>query len=208
MASQGGSRSRLRQDREEQLFAVVLDLLREVGYDAMTVDAVAARSRSSKATLYRRWSGKQELVVAALQARKPLSFTDIDTGSLRADLVETARRIGRVAAGDSALMAAMAHAAHTNPELARAHREVVMDPETRAINEMLRRAVGRGEIAADEPAIAFCPHLFLSSVLARPVVEGEHAGVDHLVRFVDAVVLPALGVPAGETGPDRGETSQ
>lgn len=202
MDSEGGPRSRLKPGRAEQVFAVVLDLLREVGYDALTIDAVAGRSRSSKATLYRRWSGKPDLVVAALQHHKPLSFGDIDTGSLRADLVETARRIGRVAPSDSVLMAAMAHAAHTNPELARVHRQVLMDPETGAINEMLRRAVERGEVAADEPAVAFCPHLFVSAVLARPVLEGEHAGVDYLVRFVDAVVLPALGVPAGEPGPE------
>lgn len=207
MTSQSGLQSRLRPEREEQLFAVVLELLREVGYDAMTIDSVASRGRSSKATLYRRWSGKQDLVVAALLHSKPLSFTDIDTGSLRGDLVETARRIGRVAHSDGALMAAMAHAAHTNPELARATREVVMAPETRAINEMLRRAAERGEITGDEPASAFCSHLFLSAVLARPVLEGEHAGVNYLVRLVDAVILPALGAPAGESVPDREETT-
>jgi hypothetical protein len=82
-----------------------------------------------------------------------------------------------------------------------------MNAELEAINEMLRRAVERGEVAADEPAIGFCPHQFVSVVLARPVLEGEHAGVDYLVRFVDAVVVPALGVPAERTHPDRREIS-
>lgn len=193
--SSGPSRSRLRPDREDELFATVLDLLREVGYEALTVDAVAARARTSKATLYRRWSGKPHLVVAALRHHKPLSLQDVDTGSLRADLVETARRIGGVAVEGSALMAAVAHAAHTSDELAQAQRDVLMQPDTDAINGMLDRAVDRGEVAADTPALAYCPQLFVSAVLARPLLEGEHAGVDYLVRYVDAVVLPSLGFP-------------
>lgn len=191
----GPSRSRLRPDRADELFATVLALLREVGYEALTVDAVAARARTSKATLYRRWPGKPQLVVAALRHHKPLSLQDIDTGSLRADLVESARRIGAVAVEDSALMAAMAHAAHTSDELAQVQRDVLMQPETDAINGMLDRAVDRGEVAADNPALAYCPQLFVSAVLARPLLEGEYAGVDYLVRYVDAVVLPSLGFP-------------
>lgn len=202
----GPSRSRLRPDREHALFATVLVLLREVGYEALTIDAVAARARTSKATLYRRWPGKPQLVVAALRHHKPLSLHDVDTGSLRADLVETARRIGAVAVEDSALMAAMAHAAHTSDELAQAQRDVLMQPETDAINGMLARAVDRGEVAADNPALPYCPQLFVSAVLARPLLEGEHAGAQHLVRYVDAVVLPALGLPPHRSEP-RGESS-
>lgn len=187
-------RSRLKPDREQELFTVVLDLLREVGYDALTMDAVAGRTRASKATLYRRWPGKPQLVVAALQHHKPVSFRDINTGSLRDDLIETARRIGRVAPHDSALMAGLAHAVHTNPELAKVHRDVLMQPETDAINEMLRLASERGELTSDNPAIEFCPHLFVSAVLARPILEGQHAGEDYLIRFVDSVILPALRV--------------
>lgn len=49
------ARTRLTPERESELYGAVLDLLREVGYDALTMDAVAARTRSSKATLYRQW---------------------------------------------------------------------------------------------------------------------------------------------------------
>ena len=64
-------RSRITPEREAELYAAVLDLLREVGYDALTMDAVAARTRSSKATLYRQWGGKAKLVVRALRHQKP-----------------------------------------------------------------------------------------------------------------------------------------
>ena len=58
-------RGRLTPEREAELYAAVLDLLREVSCDSLTMDTVAARTRSSKATLYRQWVGKAELVVRA-----------------------------------------------------------------------------------------------------------------------------------------------
>jgi AcrR family transcriptional regulator len=79
------ARTRLTPERESELYAAVLDLLREVGYDALTMDAVAARTRSSKATLYRQWGSKPELVVKALRHNKPGGLAEIDTGSLRGD---------------------------------------------------------------------------------------------------------------------------
>ncbi len=64
-------RSRLTPEREAELYAAVLDLLREVGYDALTMDAVAARTRASKATLYRQWQGKPELVARRWTTTSP-----------------------------------------------------------------------------------------------------------------------------------------
>jgi len=52
-------RTRLSDEREAELYRAVIELVLEVGYEAMTMDAVAARSRSSKATLYRQWEGKR-----------------------------------------------------------------------------------------------------------------------------------------------------
>src|SRR3954449_11409393 len=84
-------RSRITPEREAELYEAVLELLREVGYDALTMDAVATRTRSSKATLYRQWGGKAELVVKALRSQKP-HFDEVDTGSLRGDLHAIALR--------------------------------------------------------------------------------------------------------------------
>ncbi len=69
-------RSRITPEREAELYEAVLDLLREVGYDALTMDAVAARTRSSKATLYRQWGGKAELVAKAIRHNKPVDLAD------------------------------------------------------------------------------------------------------------------------------------
>ncbi|CAM5422282.1 TetR/AcrR family transcriptional regulator OS=Streptomyces alboniger OX=132473 GN=CP975_14595 PE=4 SV=1 [Streptomyces alboniger] len=73
-------RSRITPEREAELYTAVLDLLREVGYDALTMDAVAARTRSSKATLYRQPGGKPELVAKAVRHSKPGGSREIQHG--------------------------------------------------------------------------------------------------------------------------------
>src|SRR5262249_52228886 len=62
--SERGGRGDVRYDA---ILLAALRLLAEVGYDQMTMDAIAERARASKATIYRRWSGKADLVVAALK---------------------------------------------------------------------------------------------------------------------------------------------
>ena len=72
--------------RDAAICDATLALLLEVGYDRMSMDAVAARAHASKATIYRRWPGKQELVLDAVRARGVGLTVAEDTGSLRGDL--------------------------------------------------------------------------------------------------------------------------
>ena len=69
--------------REAELLAVTLELLQEHGYDRLTVDAVAAKARASKATVYRRWPSKAELVLAAFIEGIRQIAVPPDTGTLR-----------------------------------------------------------------------------------------------------------------------------
>lgn len=78
-------------EREAQLLAITLELLQEHGYDRLTVDAVAAKAKASKATVYRRWPSKADLVLAALVEGTRADATAPRTGSLRGDLLEIGR---------------------------------------------------------------------------------------------------------------------
>ena len=60
------TRPRVVGDREVQILQAAIDVLRDVGYDRMNFDAVAAAAKASKATLYRRWPHKRDLIVDAL----------------------------------------------------------------------------------------------------------------------------------------------
>ncbi|MFI2642873.1 TetR/AcrR family transcriptional regulator [Streptomyces sp. NPDC018610] len=189
-------RSRITPEREAELYAAVLDLLREVGYDALTMDAVAARTRSSKATLYRQWGGKAELVVKAVRHNKPGKTDGTDTGSLRGDLHSlVAGEDDCTMEQNSALMRGLAMAVHNNPDLRQAFREQLIEPETAAFHRMLRRAVERGEVRADCPALDFVVHMMAGGFVVRTLMEDQPPTQEFLRSYIDAVVLPALGVP-------------
>ena len=79
-------RPRVEGERELEILDATLEVLADVGYDRLTMDAVAARAKASKATLYRRWNDKASLVVDALLVVKHTAETP-DTGTLRGDLI-------------------------------------------------------------------------------------------------------------------------
>ena len=189
-------RSRITPEREAELYGAVLDLLREVGYDALTMDAVAARTRSSKATLYRQWGGKAELVVRAIKHTKPDHAEGIDTGSLRGDLHASIRLDDDCTIEkNSSLMRGVAMAMHSNPDLRRAFRAQLVEPEMTGFNLMIRRAIERGEVREDCPALEFVVHMMVGGFATKALLEDEPPTQAFLVSYIDAVVLPALGVP-------------
>ncbi|MER6220974.1 TetR/AcrR family transcriptional regulator [Streptomyces sp900105755] len=184
-------RRRLTPEREGELYDAVLDGLRESGYDALTMNNVAARSHCSKATLYRQWQGKPRLVAAALRHCRPFDPGGPDTGSLTGDLHELARRFTG-ARTDVELARIISPALHRNPDLAEAMHEAVVEPELRTLRKIIERAVARGEIPPDSPTAARLPHLLIGAALARPLVERREADADYLTHFLDTVILPVL----------------
>ncbi|MEU3219921.1 TetR/AcrR family transcriptional regulator [Streptomyces sp. NPDC006971] len=189
------ARTRLTPEREGELYAAVLDLLREVGYDALTMDAVAARTRSSKATLYRQWGSKPQLVARALRQDKPVALASADTGSLRGDFHAALDLVDPCQLEkDSALLRGVAHAAHGNPDLLQALRELLLEPEMTGLETMLRRAVERGEVRPDHPALKYVTHMLIGAYLTRWLIEERPVEHAYLIDYVDSVILPALGV--------------
>ncbi|WP_416973874.1 TetR/AcrR family transcriptional regulator [Streptomyces sp. 4F14] len=188
-------RSRITPEREAELYDAVLDLLREVGYDALTMDAIAARTRSSKATLYRQWGGKAELVVRAIKFNKPVVPDDIDTGTLRGDL-----HAGIMLEDDcthernSALMRGIAMAMHNNEDLRQAFKAQLIDPELSDFKKVIQRAVDRGEIQPDCPALEFMVHMMVGGFATRMLLDDQPPTQGFLISYIDAVVLPALGI--------------
>src|SRR3954453_18015238 len=82
------------ESRESAILCAAFELLAEIGYERLTMDAVAIRARASKATIYRRWPGKAELVAAALRLcagndTMPIAESD----SLRGDLIAMLRAL-------------------------------------------------------------------------------------------------------------------
>ncbi|GAA3210141.1 TetR/AcrR family transcriptional regulator [Streptomyces thermocoprophilus] len=189
-------RSKLTPEREQEFFDAVLDQIRECGYDAVTMEGVAATTRCSKSTLYRQWKTKPQFVVAALRSRRTSRLTGIDTGSLAGDLLEAARAAGGWARQDTKLLQALGHAVTQDAELACALREALIEPEVTALRDILRRGVERGEVPGRHPALEFVPAQLFGLLRVRPILETEYADPDYLVRFTEVALLPALGLTA------------
>ncbi|MEV0449260.1 TetR/AcrR family transcriptional regulator C-terminal ligand-binding domain-containing protein [Streptomyces sp. NPDC050600] len=193
-ATAAAKRGKLTPERETELYEAVICLLREGGYDSVTMEGVAARTKCGKATLYRQWGTKPRLVTAALDKRRCAVFTGIDTGSLVGDLRAAAGVAASRRERDAELMEAVSQAYIQHPDLRAALRETVIEPEVAALDTMLRRAVDRGEIDADNPAIGFVAPSFLGILRIERLFEDRFADPDTLRTFVDAVLLPALRV--------------
>src|SRR5690242_16891040 len=89
-AEAAATRPRVEGDRESEILEATLVVLAEVGYDRLTMDAVATKAKASKATLYRRWNGKVQLVIDALHhghRHEDQGAEPPDTGTLRGDLL-------------------------------------------------------------------------------------------------------------------------
>jgi AcrR family transcriptional regulator len=194
------------QSRDRALCQAALELIAEVGYDRMTIDAVAARAGAGKATVYRRWSTKADLVVDAF-AQDATRADPPDTGSLRGDLTWLSRHLfaGRDQMFKTRLISGMVSAMLADPQLRKAFEPVSLPP-VRALEIIIDRAVARGEIAAPAdpgmlaavlPALgmhqliftgqgpdpglvdAVVEHLLLPALLARsepPATKSAHAG--------------------------------
>lgn len=187
-------RSKITPEREQEFYDAVLDQIRECGYDSLTMEGVAASTRCSKSTLYRQWKTKPQFVAAALRANRCPRFSGIDTGSLAGDLRAMARAAGDWSSRDTQLHQALGHAVTQDEELQEALRDALIEPEIGAVREIIDRAVARGEVAADHPALEFIPAQLFGVVRVRPVLEGRYADAAYLTQFVEAVVIPALGL--------------
>jgi AcrR family transcriptional regulator len=182
----------LHADRDPQIFAAVLELLRDIGYERMTIDGVAARARVSKATIYRRWPGKPQMVADALRNQKFEVHVPVDTGTLRGDLLAMLRAAARMCTADISLVLAVSFAMHTNPELAGLMREHVLPAKRMETDGIIDHAMARGEIAPDECVRELFHGLAPALLMSRLAAEGLPTDDEYLQCVVDHVLLPVL----------------
>lgn len=193
-------RPRVEGEREDEILDATLHLLLEVGYDRLTLDAVARRARASKATLYRRWEGKPSLVVDAMvRAKQAPHVEQHDTGSLRGDLVGTfcgQHGLGRSDA--TVALGSVITALGSDPEFAARFREAFIAPKVEVSRAIYERAVARGEIPPDTDIEIVAPAL-AGILLHRSFVLGLVPDDDTVARVIDHVILPAVGCSAAPT---------
>lgn len=199
--SDGPVRSGRKRDptRDGAILDAAIEVLGEVGYAALTMDAVAVRARAGKATVYRRWSSKEELILDAVDRLKsqqvPLDPLP-DTGTLRGDLValfrpqsaEEDERRDRAAAG---LVSMLSH----HSAFAEAAHSALVEPWADAHRILMRRAVDRGEVAATVDIETIC-QVLPTMAAYRALVRRRPFDREFLLASVDGVLMPALRHPS------------
>jgi AcrR family transcriptional regulator len=184
-------RPRVEGDREQEILDAALEVLGEVGYDRLTMDAVAHRAKASKATLYRRWNSKATLVVDALASQKTTPPVP-DTGDLRTDLLAAYCGMGGLTDHDTtSTLGAVITAVSTDPEFASEFRRQVVGPKARVSRLVFEQARDRGELRDDVDLDIVVPAL-AGIVLHRVFLFGEQPDAALIERAIDQIILPAV----------------
>lgn len=185
--------------RDQAILQATVGLLEEVGYEALTMDAVAARAKASKATIYRRWSGKAQMVVDALRrvaADKKAPFELPHTGSLRGDLVEGMKGFeSSQPPRQLLLLAGLVQAMQNDPELAAIARRELFPENPSPLQWLYGRARKRGEVdgsALRLGRVALAQEIVDAVTMRRRLVTGQRIEPEFLRDLIDRVVLPLL----------------
>jgi len=181
-----------------RVIEAALDNLADVGFDAMTMDSVAALAETGKASVYRRWSSKAELVRDALihMSKSSVETEQLpDTGSLRNDLLALLKpypasfreRKLKVLSGLGSFFS-------EHQALADEAMQGIFEPWTAANRQLMQRAAARGEISNKADYETAC-QVIVAMTACRS--QNQYSGLINceLATLIDHILLPALRNP-------------
>ncbi|HET9172631.1 MAG TPA: TetR/AcrR family transcriptional regulator [Actinospica sp.] len=178
--------------RRTAICQAACDLLAKVGYDRMTMDAIANQAKASKATIYRMWPDKPQLVAEALKCQFGDTAEVPDTGSLRGDLMAimtiacgaASSEIGEIIAG---VLTAAAH----DPRLAETLNQTVFADKAKMHVDLVRRAAERGEVHPDtDPTLI---HEVIHSLISGRITWNIGPLDDeYCTHVVDDILIPVM----------------
>lgn len=172
---------------DERILAAAAHLILTRGFDNMTVDEVAATARAGKATVYRRWAGKEDLAFAALEQLYNNELPIPDTGSLRGDLRASTRQALEFSASETGrTYTRMTIAESLRDRRVGALYTAAYEGQEAAARAMFQRGIDRGELRPDfrmDIAVSwFAGLMILYAVIDRPVPSPDEA--DELIDFM------------------------
>jgi AcrR family transcriptional regulator len=178
--------------RDGVIRAAILRLLADVGYGALTMDAVASEAGVGKATIYRRWRTKEDLVVDTISDLNRAEASPPDTGSLEGDLRQMLRSLASAITGPTgaATLSLLSTVPH-QPALAEAFRNGPLAVWRHAFEQIWVQAEKRGEVS---PGLAGSVTAEAPSALLvqRWLLTGEPVDEAYADDVLDTVVLPLI----------------
>jgi AcrR family transcriptional regulator len=177
----------------QAILHATLELFADEGFDAMSIEAIAARAGVGKTTIYRRWDSKEELMLDAtrsLQAEIPI----VDTGNLRDDMIHLLKLVWDMSSRNpllEKLYVRIIGESRANPDLYRFFYEHQLGPRLQHFRQMIERAQACGEIRKDlDPFIVL--DLFTGPLVSHLLLTGPLASApypdDFPEQLVDAIL--------------------
>ncbi|MER5564570.1 TetR/AcrR family transcriptional regulator [Streptomyces goshikiensis] len=181
---------------ERAILDAALEQLGTVGWNALTMEGVAAGAQTGKAALYRRWGSKADLVAEVLRTRLPPIGEIPDSGSIREELRELCVRMRGAmdTRAGQALRAVLHECDHADADR---FREVIRDglhkPAHRLIEELIRRGIRRGDVRrdADSPLVS---DVIPAMLMYRMKMCGSEWRDAEIAELIDHVMVPLLRV--------------
>jgi AcrR family transcriptional regulator len=173
---------------EQAIIEATLDLFAEQGFDGVCVEAVAARAGVGKATIYRRWPNKEELLLAALGSMKS-PFPE-PTGSVRDDLVAqmTVMCADRADPRKARRYALLLGEGQKYPRLMARYKETVVVPRHDAMRAVIRQGIASGELRAGTN-VEIALLALTGTVLAKEKAADGSLDAAFAARIVDELLL-------------------
>lgn len=179
---------------DHAILTATIEVLAEVGFEALSIAEVARRAKSTTPAIYRRFPGKVELVIKALQHDLAhIEFEVVDQGSLRADLVACAQLIAQSATPlRLRILAALFLAYREHPDPATSFIGAILRTSTLAWRDILARAQLRGELVALTEAHDLIGRVAPAFIINNAILLQPHEDRAALEQLVDTILIPAL----------------
>ena len=177
-------------DLDHRILDATLQLLAEDGYDGLTIEAVSALAGVGKASVYRRFPGKEELVIEAVASLSEQPEPVVGAG-VRDELVTLLEVIRRKSDSSLAgkIFPRLLGASAENPELMRRYREQVLDPRRRRFLDVLQRGIDEGLIRP-EVDLDHAADLLVGPMAYRNLIRNDPPpGPELAARIVDDVLV-------------------
>lgn len=180
---------------DARIIEAAISVLAEIGFDSMTMDMVAGHAKTGKATVYRRWSSKAELVKDALiwMSRNSVELNRLpDTGTLRGDLLALIKPYStEYSERKLSVLAKLGSFFSENRKIADEATAGIFEPWTDINRSLMRRALKRGEISATADIEMACE--VINAVTSyRTLTQNKPFDKDSYAVLLDNILLPAL----------------
>ena len=186
---------------EDAIRSACVGELADVGYGNLTIESVASRAQTGKASIYRRWPTKHQLVmdsVSCMVAGPMLRLTDLDYDdhvTTRDALLDLMLRVGGLMAGpEGEVMRSVMGESLRDAEFSGSFECDFYDPRKKSLLRLLQRGVDRGEVrpgAVDDVVVEMIAGALIHRILIRRR-RPDRRDYEHIL---DAFVMPAISAP-------------